>query len=218
MTSKTMDIKKISKKEALSFGWRKTGKHAAFLLPVMLFLLSISFADEIIQIFLENELLIFSLSAIISIFSIFLTMGLINIALIIYDGKKPQFNDLFSCYSLFFRFFVASILYLLIVAGGFILLIIPGIIWGLQFYFVECLVIDKKMGPIEALKKSLEITRGNRANLLLFLLLLVLINIIGFIALFVGLLVTMPVSLLATTFFYRKLLEQKEEKEEPAVD
>ncbi len=227
-----MKTKNISKKESLAFGWKKTIEHFAFLLPVMFLFLLVSFSEELISIFIGDELLLSFLSIIISIFSIFLTMGLINISLMIHDGKKPQFKDLFSCYFLFFRFFIASILYFLIVLGGFILLIIPGIIWGLQFYFVEYLVIDKKMRPIEALRRCSEIMKGNRLNIFWLVIILLLINItpalvaffagiiIGEISIFfnVAFLITVPVSLIATVFFYRKVLEQSEKKEEPAVD
>jgi uncharacterized membrane protein len=54
-----------------------------------------------------------------------------------------------------------------------VLLIVPGIIFGLMFMFSTFLVIDRELGPIEALKESNHITHGHKWRLLGFSLVLV---------------------------------------------
>lgn len=93
----------------------------------------------------------------------------------------------------------------LVVTIGLILLIVPGIIAVLMFLFTPYLIVDKKLWPIEAMKESARITKGHRWQLLGFVLVLTLLNIAGALLLFVGLLVSVPVSVLAVVHAYRAL-------------
>jgi uncharacterized membrane protein len=105
----------------------------------------------------------------------------------------------------FWKYVGASILVGLVIVAGFILLIVPGIILMLMFMFTTFIVIDRGLGPIDAMKDSNNITRGHKWPLLGFVCILALINIAGAIALLVGLLVTIPVTSLAFTHAYRVL-------------
>lgn len=137
-------------------------------------------------------------------------IGLTKISIKFCDNEKSKFKDLFSHYPLFFKYLFGSILYVLIVFGGMILLIIPGIIWAIKFQFFNYLIVDKGLGPVEALKKSWVITKGAKWNLFVFGLLLALINLIGILCLVIGLFATLPTTLVAIAFVYRKLLAQTE--------
>ena len=134
-------------------------------------------------------------------------IGLINITLKLLDNKKPKYKDLFY-YKPIVNYFLASLLEGLSVIGGFILLIIPGIFFALRLQFTCYLIVDKNLGPVEAVKTSWKITKGNAWNLFFLGILLGLINILGLLCLIVGLFVTVPLTMLATTFVYRKLLLQ----------
>ncbi len=58
------------------------------------------------------------------------------------------------------NFFLASILYLLIVLAGILLLIIPGIYFAVRLYlYPNAIVVDRK-GPLESLKRSWKVTKG----------------------------------------------------------
>jgi len=105
----------------------------------------------------------------------------------------------------FWKYLGASILLGLAIVVGFILLIVPGIIFALMFMFTTFIVIDRELGPIEAMKESHRITHGHKWKLLGFTLVLVLINLLGLLALIVGLLVSIPVSSLAFAHAYRLL-------------
>ncbi len=71
--------------------------------------------------------------------------------------------------------------------------------------FTTFIVIDRELGPIEAMKESMRIARGHRWPLLGLIVLLALIVLVGVLALFVGLLVAMPVTTLAFVHAYRVL-------------
>jgi uncharacterized membrane protein len=105
----------------------------------------------------------------------------------------------------FWSYFIANLAVGILVAIGFVLLIVPGIIAMLMFMFSSFIVIDREKGPIESMAVSKLITKGKRWPLLGFILLLLLINIAGLLALVVGLLVTIPVSTLAFAHAYRVL-------------
>ena len=105
----------------------------------------------------------------------------------------------------FWKYLLASLLLGITIAVGLVLLIVPGIIFTLMFLFTTFIVIDRELGPIEAMKESHRITRGHKWPLLGFLLLLMLVNLGGLLAFIVGLLVTIPVSSLAVTHAYRVL-------------
>ena len=105
----------------------------------------------------------------------------------------------------FWRYVGATIALMIIVGLGFVLLIVPGIILAVMLYFTTYLVVDKGMGPIDALKESARITKGNRWNLFLLMLLSIVIVLLGVICFFVGIFVAIPVTLLAIVIAYRKL-------------
>lgn len=103
-------------------------------------------------------------------------------------------------------FAAAYILYSVVVAFGLILLIVPGAIFAIMFMFTMYPIAEQGLGPIKAMALSRTITHGNRWRLFLFALLLVLVNILGALALLVGLLVSGPVTALATAQAYRWLV------------
>lgn len=105
----------------------------------------------------------------------------------------------------FWKYLGASILLALVIVAGFLLLIVPGVIFALMFMFTPFIVIERALGPIEAMKESHRLTYGHKWKLLGFTLLLLLINLLGALALIVGLLVTIPVSTLAFVHAYRVL-------------
>ncbi|MCK4735799.1 MAG: DUF975 family protein [Methanophagales archaeon] len=212
-----MTAEKFSISEAIHFGWNTMKSNLGFFIGLLILVFLFSSLFSIIaakateaNIFLGIIFYIadFSLSIIISI-------GLVKIALRFCDNEKGRFADLFSQYPLFPQYLVGSILYGLIVFAGTILLIIPGIIWGIQFCFYDYFIVDKGLGPIEALKRSSAITKGVKWDLFLFFLILSGINLLGALCLLIGLFVTIPTTMVALAFVYRKLMAQAENVQVP---
>lgn len=217
-----MTMKSFSKKEALQFGWNVTKSNLGFFIGFLIVFVALIVVPAIIStIAMEtNETnvflgTIFYVAYYVLIFTV--SMGLIKTALRFCDNEKGNFKDLFSQYPLFFKYLAGYILYFLIVWVGTILFIVPGIIWGIRFWFFDYLIIDKKIGPIEALKKSSAITKGQKWNLFVFFLMVTGVNLLGAIALLIGLFVTVPTTMVATAFVYRKLLSQSEMISAPEV-
>lgn len=199
----------FSKSEAIKFGWEIAKKHIWFFVVIFVIMALVSMAPNSINNYTKNNfpLLAFVLTIIIWAVQMIIQMGLINVSLKFVDGKKPEYSDLFY-YTPIVNYIAGSILYGLIVFLGFILLIIPGIYFAIKYQFYAYLIIDKGFGPVAALKKSAEMTKGIKWSLFLFGLLIAGINILGVLALLVGLLWTFPTTIIATAFVYRKLLVQ----------
>ena len=194
--------------EAVQFGWNTTKSNIGFFIGLLIVAGLIQYIPDIIATTIEADAPFLSSIILIAsyVLSMIVMMGLIKIFLRFCDGEKGGFSDLLSCYPLFFKYLVGSILYGLIVSLGLILLILPGIIWAIKFYFFDYLIIDKGLGPIDALEKSSEITRGVKLDLFTFGILLGILNLLGLLCLLVGLFVTIPVTMVATAFVYRKLV------------
>ena len=205
-----MQEKKFSIEEALRFGWENTKSHFGFfaILLVVVFIISAMFS--VIENITMREMQLVSLAArlVSAVVSLILGMGLVRISLKFVDGQPAEFSDLFSGMQNFISYAAASILYGLMVFCGFILLIIPGIILLIQFQFATYSIVDEQTRPIEALKRSAQLTKGTKLNLLLFGLVILLLNFAGLLAFIIGLFVSIPVSMLATAYVYRQLSQQ----------
>ena len=145
------------------------------------------------------------------VINITLAIGLIKIALSFCDEQKPPISTLFDAWGCFWRYVGAGILYTLIMLAGFILLIFPGIIWAVKFGLCYYFVIDKGLGPIEALKASSRTTMGVKWDLFGFGIVCGLINLLGILCLLVGAFATFPMVLVASALVYRQLLAQTPE-------
>ena len=108
---------------------------------------------------------------------IVMQMGLISISLGLIDGNRPRFSQLYDKdsplikeYPKLKNYIILSIIYGIAVVIGFILLVIPGIYLWVKYMFSSYLVIDKNMKPLNALKKSSEMTRRIKLRLIGFIL------------------------------------------------
>jgi len=207
-----MAIKTFSDGEAILFGWKTMKDNLGLFIGILITMILVNVLPDIIGDAMEKKIPVLSIVAyvVFGILNLIITIGLLKIVLRFCDNEKPRFAELFSCYRLFFKYLFSTILYMLIVFGGFILLIVPGIIWSIKFQFYPYLIIDKGMGPVEALKASALITKGVKWELLGFGLIVGIINLLGVFCLVIGVFATVPATWVAYAFVYRKLLEQTE--------
>lgn len=103
---------------------------------------------------------------------------------------------------------LVSLLYGLVIIGGTILLIAPGIIFGLMYFLSTYLVVDQGMGVKESMGESKRLTSGKRGKLFLIGLASLGINILGMLCLGVGVIVTAPLTVVMGGLVYQRLAEQ----------
>lgn len=205
-----MSSKNIGMSEAIGFGWETVKKNILFFIGVLIVYWAVSAVPQFIGgLFQENAPALSLIFQFIAIFAqMFVYIGLIKITLQFCDGRVPEFSELFSNAQYFLNYFLASLLVGLIILGGTILFIIPGIIFSIKLQFVAYLIVDKNMAPVDAIKRSWEMTKGVKWQLFLFGLLLFLINLLGVLALCIGIFVTTPLTLVALAYVYRKLEDE----------
>jgi len=236
MTSKSFNFSGV-----LEFGWRVMKANFWFFVGLGIVLLLISLSGQILGQVMENypekfpPFLSLALLLMTFVIEIILGIGLIKIVLGFCDSLKPRFSTLFNGWDCFWRYLGAGLLYCLIVGGAFIACILPftllsvlmrtpwfalvafiaasipiailSIKFSLCFYFV----IDRGLGPINALRASSWATKGAKWSLFVFGILCGLINFLGFLCLFVGLFATFPTIMVAMALVYRDLSAQTPE-------
>ncbi|MFZ0033595.1 MAG: hypothetical protein WAK60_01225 [Sedimentisphaerales bacterium] len=176
------------------------------------------------------------------IIQIIVGIGIIKITLSFCDGLKPKFSTLFNAWGCFWRYVGAGLLYGLVIgvasaacALPFVLLsavmrapcfvflvsvafialvVILSIKFSLCFYFV----VDKGLGPINALRASSRATKGAIWPLFVFGIVCVFINMLGTLCFLVGLLATFPTVMVAMALVYRQLSEQTPELAELGIN
>lgn len=191
--------------EAIGAGWRRFWPN---ILPMALFALLVWLVNILVQAFLDdaNGFVRFLFSLLSLVISQLVAIGWIKIALDITDGRPVNAQAVVDRFRLVVPYLVAAVLYALMVAVGLILFIVPGIIVAIVFAFYGFHIVDTgSADPIGALRRSAEITKGQRGRLFLLGLALIGINLIGILVFVVGVLFTSGISLLAVAHVYRKL-------------
>ncbi len=108
-------------------------------------------------------------------------------------GEAIGLNDVFTPMKRFFALFFGTVWIGILVAIGFILLIVPGLIWASWWMYALLYIYDKNLGIGAGMRASKEVVRKN--NLWMHLLLLILAAIVsnlGSYVFWVGILLTMP--------------------------
>lgn len=134
-----------------------------------------------------------------------LQFGLIRIAFDIHDKDASSVSELFSGWQFLIKGIAVSFLYYLMVFGGLLLFVIPGIIAGVTFGLALYILIDKNCGIIESFKESARLTYGSRKHIFGLILILITLRQLFLGAVGLGYIIFWPVTMLAMVFLYRKL-------------
>lgn len=206
-----MSAKRFSKKEAFRFGLINMKENIGFFIGLLIVVTLVYLIPNGIQNALMASLPV--VAAVIGLIAWFIQrmvdLGLVKIALKFCDGQRGTIADLVLGIVTVFKYILSTIIYMVIVLVGFVLLIIPGIIFAIRLQFYGYLIIDKGAGPVEALSRSWAVTKGVAFELFVFGILAALINLAGALAFFVGLFASVPIVLLAYAYVYRALLKEE---------
>lgn len=148
-------------------------------------------------------------SLLIALLGGWLNLWFKNLSLHIVHDKKPRFSDVFVDLRQTGIYILSSILVGIFVVVWMCLLVLPGIIVSLRLKFVGYLILDKKLWPRQAIKASWKMTKWFASDIFALNLLCGLINILGVLAIFVGLLRTVPLLMLANAYLYKKMAQTK---------
>ncbi len=209
---------KFSRREAIRFGWETMKDNLVFYVVILLVagILTGGFSG-LGRLSFDGFYPFAPFGLLSAILSVFFGIAYARISLKLVDGEKPEFTDLWESYRLFWKYLGGGILYGLIVLGGFILLIVPGVIWAIKYSQWEFFVVERGMGPVESIKASGLITRDAKWNLFVLGLMFLGVVILGALACGVGLFAAIPTVMIARAFVYRKLVVATPQIEAPPM-
>lgn len=96
--------------------------------------------------------------------------------------ERVEIKDMLAALSNYRSAVLANLLVAAIVIIGLMLLIVPGIVFGCKLAFTPYLVVDRKMGVMEAIRESWRMTNGHAGSVFL-------IGLLGIPVIFAGLIV-----------------------------
>lgn len=132
--------------------------------------------------------------------------GFIIVVFMLLRQQEVQFKDFFKGFNYFLPLVLASIVSGILVTLGFILLIIPGVYLIVSYLFVSMLIVEHHMEFWQAMETSRQIVTKNWFSVFVFVLMLTAINLVGALALGIGLLVTIPLSACLVCVAYREIV------------
>lgn len=187
----------ISIREIFGKSWELTKKHFGFL--ALLFLVTAVVQGSISGMngggeFLLNLLL-----------GTCILIAWTRVSLDVTSGKEPSIDSIGVEFKNYLVYLAASFVFQLALVIGFILLIIPGIYIAVTYNWFAYLIAEKHYGVMESLKQSAVLADGARWQIMKFFLAILGLNILGLLALVVGLFVTVPMSMIAGALVYRSL-------------
>jgi uncharacterized membrane protein len=197
---------------AISYGWSAYWKNAGPLIVLALVVLVLNFAISVVGQNVSALAPRIVLQLIGFVVGIVLAMGLIRASLAVVEGRTPEVSLLFQTDG-FGNYLVASILATIGIFFGILLFIIPGVILAIMWHFFGYVIVENPAtGPVDALRRSADITRGNRWQLLGLGILLLGINLVGLVACGIGLIFTYGITVVTVAYAYKTLTGQ------PVVD
>jgi uncharacterized membrane protein len=202
-----MSNHRFSISEALQYGWSAFRGHVGFFLALFGAMAALTVLPDLLteKIFTVNTAPYIVCKLIIRLIGVVLGMVATRLSLDLHDTGHTDFGRASVVLPQILPYLLSKILYGAAVFVGMLLLIVPGVIAAYMFFYVGYLIVDRGLGPIEAFKASKRVTDGNKWRLFLFSLTVALVNIAGLLVVFVGLFVTIPVTLMASAHVYRKL-------------
>jgi uncharacterized membrane protein len=206
-----MTARLFSTKAALSFGWAKMIDHLNIFLPLCL----LSWVASALQAAINRwhgaaTVMRWLVAPILLLVTVQLLISWVRAILKVQDGRAPTVAELSHVdLTEFFQYLLGSLLYGLVVAAGMVLLVVPGVLWAIKYCFTGFLIIDLGLDPLTAMRRSAELTRPARGQLFFFGLTLLGVNILGALVLGIGLLATVPMTVLALGQVYRQLLQNE---------
>lgn len=199
----------LSVGDAISYGWSKFSGNAGVWIVFML-------AAFVIQGLISGIFNGFDFTSEATDFTLLNAVGSIVTAIVGYliqaafvrgalaetDGQRPAFGTFLQVGPIG-AVILAGLLVGIGTSIGLVLCIIPGLVFAFFAWWTMQFVIDRNQDAVTAIKSSFNAVKSNAGTLFLLALALFGINIVGALLCLIGLLVTVPVSIIAVTYAYR---------------
>ncbi len=201
----------------LSAAWDKVdGSKMAFFLGGLIYffiVIALSVGTSLISAMLTAALDDIGLSMVIEMsFSLLtqivaapLTGGLVMMGIRRAAGQNIEPGMIMSQFDKVLPLVAVNFLYGAAVLVGFFLFILPGIYLAVAFYMAPSLVVERNMGPIEALNLSFQECRKQWLNLFLLGIVVILLLLAGYLTMGIGLIWLAPLAMISSGLAYQHL-------------
>lgn len=198
---------RVDIRSSIEYGWRTFRNNLLFFIVMMLIIgVPAAIMNVMVQGLPWMSVSVMFLRGVGCLWKVLAMMAVILVCLSFRDKGSFNFRRTDEFYPLFIPYLLGSLLFSAILFVGILLLVAPGVWFAVKYQFMPYLIIDKGMEPVEALKAAGEITKGFWLDLFLFVLCIVGINFLGALAFGLGLLLTVPITLLAHAWVYRSFV------------
>jgi len=138
-----------------------------------------------------------------------LLYGLVDMAVRGFKGEPLEYKDVFSGFDHFVRSWVFVLVAVILLAIGYMLLVIPGLILSILLLYSFPLLVIRGYGGVEAIKESIEIGKNNFLDTTIISVILWIISGIGSYVVF-GSLITTPIVVIASVIVTYRMIEDNE--------
>ena len=142
------------------------------------------------------------------IISQFLMAGLYRMAINQARGEAPNLGTIFSTVDVLPALLGAALLTSLAVFAGAIFCVLPGLLLAGLYMFATPLVVDRRLGAIDAMSTSFNALKPQMWSALAFILVVGLLGGAGILLCGVGVLITAPLAILSIALLYRDFFPQ----------
>lgn len=197
-----MAIERFSNVAALQFAWNTFRTHLGPLLTLGGASLMLAMLSQALG---RHGGMEFILGLVIQLLQSALILVLLRVSLRLHDGEPVELTEPKPLLVGFWSFLLTLLVFWLAVALGFALLVIPGVLLGLAFGFAPLISAEGEKDLAAAFRQSNRLAHGARWQLFGLWLMLAGLNLLGVLALGVGIVVTIPLSALCFVYAYRAL-------------
>lgn len=200
---------------AISYGWNKFSENVG---PFIMLVIGVFVAIFVVSLISQLALIpaingdngsgfLFLIGFAVAMFlqvavAIIVQAGIYRAGLGVTQGRAPSFS-MFTESTNIGAYVLTAIVVALGAMVGYVLCIIPGIIWLFFTTFAPLRALDKGEGPGDAIKGSIDMVKNNLGQVFLILLVSYLVYLAGALLCGIGLLVSIPVALIAVCWTYR---------------
>lgn len=132
-------------------------------------------------------------------------MGIIMMGIQRAGGREINASTAFGYFSKMISLFLTLVVMYIMLAIGFMLLILPGVYLSVAYYMALPLVVEKNMGPWQALEVSRKTVTHRWFRMFGFLIVMAVIITISMIPLGIGLIWSLPLFIIAYGIIYRNM-------------
>ncbi len=219
----------FSIKELYSSAWNIYKNHWIFLSLIYLAAILIGLPFSLLKGIAVNVFITSIWNVIGFIVQAVVYLGLIKVSLDLAEDNTCSLKGFFAGMVHFWNFLVAQLFLslifialtfstiILLALGGFSPYISLGIgvamfgviawLW-IRWIFLQYYIVDQSAGPIEGFKMSWTGTSGKEWSLFLLILSFVLFNLVGLLLIGIGLLITLPMTLIMMALAYKSIVGQ----------